>query len=245
MLKKFLSSFFKTDKPKGLFPEPGSTSPRIDDLISEYYELQNNLTIQINRLIPNIKSLQDTPHSFFSFISNRITKCKEISILDIGSENCFLSYQISRIIHHESRIDCVDISTPQEKYNSPNINFQQMDIFEYLQKKKTKHYDYIFLGAILALFSREQRNDLLLQLAENADYLFIREVPRLTNLIDVYCQKDISKYKHWWNFTETELKQEITAHGFTILDIEHEYDIYIFAQSKKADWHDNTLNTHK
>jgi hypothetical protein len=203
----------------------------LNALLAHYYSVLQIANVRINSSVPNCKDRKDFPCSFYAFLSRYIEKNHPVTVLDVGSHNCYLSFMISQVVHKNSRFDCVDVKREKSLYLSSVIKFHETDIFNFMNKTNQASYDYAILGAVLALFE-EDRRVALLTFLRRCKYIFIREVPKITNLIDAYCEKDLIRYKGWNNYTELALKEELRKNGFEILDVEHEYDIYIYAQPR-------------
>jgi hypothetical protein len=207
-------------------------SAPMEELLKHFYSVWEALNVRISQKNPNMKAKTETPFSFANFILATIVKENPISVLDLGSNNCFLSYTISNLVHPGSQFSCIDLETTQPLYVTKNVNFQQIDIFEYINLNKRIQCDYIILGAILALFDSNKQKLLLDFARKSSRFLYIREVPKLTNLVDVYSENDLVKFRGWNNFTEHELRNLLKQNSFEILKLEHEYDIYILAQDR-------------
>jgi hypothetical protein len=195
-----------------------------------HYAIYNALTIRINRLVPHFKQREDFKHSFYHFIINRIDKNNPVKVLDIGSHDCYLAFLLSQEMHKDSHFDCFDVFMQPKLYLNNNINFHEKDFIASIKEGYADSYDYVILGAVISLFDGEQ-TDILFEYLKTCKYLFIREVPRYTNIIDVYCEKDLVDYTGWNSYSERELKERLRRSNFEILAVEHEYDIYIYARS--------------
>ena len=223
-----------------LFPKRKKTEPDLvnmdlnsipmDALFKHYYSVWLALTLRINTQYPNIKAKAETPFSFFNFISNSINKKKPISVIDLGSNNCFLAYNISKITHPDSKFTCIDYTDHQPLYITNNVVFSKIDVFDFININVQKKYDYAILGAMLGLFTKEKQKNILEYVRTNCRYVYIREVPKITNLIDLICEKDLPNYHGWNNLTESELKALLKQNSLIIDEFEHEYDMYLLAR---------------
>lgn len=204
-----------------------------DVLLSHYYSVWHTLHGRINASIPNIKLRKGGIYTFYDFVSKRIDKDRPVRVLDVGAADCYLAFHLSEEMHRDSHFDCIDVGMRPHMYLNRNIAFQQKSIFSIIsEERKATSYDYVFISGTLGLFNKDQRHALLSYL-KHCTYFFIREVPRFTSLVDVYVEEGRSKYIPWDNFTETVLKAELLEHGIAIIEIEHEYDIYVFGKSQE------------
>jgi hypothetical protein len=115
-------------------------------------------------------------------------------------------------------------------YLNQNIHFFEKDFISLIRQGYRKSYDYVILGAVISLF-QEQEKEILFQYLKESKYLFIREVPRYGNIVDVYIETFERIKPPWNNYTETRIKEILKEFRYEILSVEHEYDIYIYAKS--------------
>lgn len=205
----------------------------LEHAISFYYQIQSIVSQRVNLARPHLKIRLDTPFSFFDFILRHVHKDQPLSLIDIGSNDCQLDAQLSEQLHVESTFTCYDISLARNQELPANVSFRQADFVELCVQGLSESYDYAILGAFLGTVDSSSRRLVLEWLAGHCHWLLIREVPRLTNDIDIFCKDRLVQLKGWDNFTETGLKQLISNYGFEIMAIEHEYDIFILAENKK------------
>lgn len=201
-------------------------------LVAQFYALWSELNRRINTEIPNLKARPEIPYSFFAFIEQSIERASPVTVLDLGAHNCSLSAGLARITHQQSRFTCVDIADAQPRAAHPNIEFQQADIFDFIAGQDGRRYDYAILGAVLGLFDAAGRRALLNFVQRTCGRVYVREVPKLTNLVDLYSEHDLVTLRGWDNFTERGLRSVLVGHGFEIERLEHEYDIYVLAGSR-------------
>lgn len=214
----------------GILPSRFDRVPS-DVLLDCYYSVWRTLHGRINASNPNIKLRKGGVYTFYDFVSKRINKDSPMRVLDIGAADCYLAFHLSEEMHRYSHFDCIDVRVRPHMYLNRNITFQQKDILSIISEEPEPSYDYVIISGTLGLFNKDQRHALLGYL-EHCTYFFMREVPRFTSLVDVYVEKDRSKYVPWDNFTETGMKADLLEHGISIVEIEHEYDIYVFGKSQ-------------
>jgi len=214
----------------GILPSRFDRVPS-DVLLDYYYSVRRTLHGRIDASNPNIKLRKGGVYTFYDFVSKRINKDSPVCVLDIGAADCYLAFHLSQEMHRDSHFDCIDIRVRPHMYLNRSITFQQKDIFSIISGERKPSYDYVIISGTLGLFNKDQRHALLSYL-EHCTYFFMREVPRFTSLVDVYVEKDRSKYVPWDNFTETGMKTDLLEHGISIVEIEHEYDIYVFGKSQ-------------
>jgi hypothetical protein len=200
-----------------------------EQLLTQFYALWAELNVRINTEIPNLKARPEIPYSFYSFIAQTIERAAPVSVLDLGAHNCSLSAGLAEIAHPESRFICVDAIDVQPRALHPNVCFRREDIFQFIASDGDRRYDYAILGAVLGLFDTAGRRDLLEFVRRSCRRVYVREVPKLTNLVDLYCERDLVRLRGWDNFTERGLVRLLDEHGFEIERLEHEYDVYVLA----------------
>jgi hypothetical protein len=202
-----------------------------EQLLTQFYAVWAELNVRINTEIPNLKARAEITHSFFTFINQTICRTSPISVLDLGAHNCFLAAALASEVHPGSRFTCVDTIDVQPRASHPNVLFRQADIFQFIDGHSNDRYDYAILGAVLGLFDPAGQRLLLDFVRRTCRRVYVREVPKLTNLVDLYCEHDLARLRGWDNFTERGLVQTLAEHRFEIERLEHEYDIYILART--------------
>jgi hypothetical protein len=153
-------------------------------------------------------------------------------VIDIGAGDCYLDLMLSEDMHEQTQFDCIDIKAPKRLHVNARISFTEKDALSMLPEIPFAGYDYAVLSGFLGLLSDDETSRVL-DAVKECPRVFIRENPKVTNLIDAWntqLPNDYREYPHL--FTEQTLKDTLAAHGFEILAIEHEYDIYVFARGR-------------
>ena len=204
----------------------------LERLLRHHYEVWRNLHDRINHASPNFKLQRGGLYSFYDFVAKHINKRDPVRVVDIGAGDCYLDFMLSEDMHADTRFDCVDIKRPKRLHVTPRISFIEKDALSMLSDIRFEQYDYAVLSGFLGLLSGDQTSRVL-NAVRRCPRLFIRENPKITNLIDAWNTSLPDSYREYPHlFTEQSLKETLAAHGFDILAMEHEYDIYVFASSR-------------
>jgi hypothetical protein len=198
-----------------------------------HYTISDRLHYRINKLVPNIKLRRHGPFSFTDFVLKHIDRTTPVQVLDVGAGDCFLASALSAEMHPDSRFDCYDIERRSHLYLNSQVTFHHQDVLLGLDAIFQKRYDYAIESGFLGLFSDEQK-DIVVDALRSCGRIFIRENPRLSSLIDMFCGERLKKYNEYPNtFTEHSLRALLTRHGFQILALRHEVDVYVVARPKR------------
>ena len=212
---------------------PELESVPLERLLRHYYDVWKHLHDRINEVYPNFKLRRDGVFSFFDFIANHINKGDPVRVIDLGAADCYLASLLSEEMHAETHFDCVDIKRPDDLRLTPQISFIEKDVLSMLQDITFSEYDYAIASGFLGVLS-DQQTSMVLDALTQCPLVFIRENPKMTNLIDAFCGAQLDSYRPWPDsFTEHSLKDALTRHGFNVLAVEHEYDIYILAAGQQ------------
>lgn len=203
----------------------------IEALTKLYYFLQADIQRRIYEIRPHYKQMPETPHSFLSFVRERLMAASPVRVLDLGCHDAYLAARLREGLHPDSRLDCVDQVRQPVVYVSGNVTFHEADILTWIGQDRPV-YDVAILGAVLSLFDEAGRARILDFLARHARTLFIREGPRYGTLIDVHFDAVVDQWRGYRLFSEHGLKAVLADHGFTVRTLEHEYDIYVEACSR-------------
>jgi len=84
----------------------------------------------------------------------------------------------------------------------------------------------------LSLLNNADRDKVMQWCSNQAKDIFIREVPRISSLIDHYAES-LNIARRYDNFTQSSLFAFLEKFGFDILNFEREYDMYIHAVINK------------
>lgn len=206
----------------------------LDRLLHHHEAVWRNLHDRLNAEHPHFKLRRGGVCSFTDFVARHINTRDPVRVLDIASGDCYLDFMLAEQMHAETHFDCIDIKRPRRLYQNARITFAEQDVLSILADIPFTRYDYVVLSGFLGLLPDEQTR-IVLDAASRCPLLFIRENPGITNLIDAWKQLQPTtrrEYPHL--FTEQSLKDTLRAHDFEILALEHEYDIYVFAGSRRT-----------
>lgn len=215
--------------PNGRSQPSDLASVPLEDLLRQYYAVWLQLHERVNRAVPNIKLRRHGVYSFSDFVLEHIDRNRPVRVLDIGAADCFLDLVLSSEMHRDSTFNCVDVSRSEHLRLSPQVTFVQADALAVLGQPQESSYDYGIASGFLGLLNPEQKHTAFHGLRA-CKHLFIRENPKVTNVIDAFCYTNLDSYRPWPNaFSERELKDLLASHDFRVEAIEHEYDIYVYA----------------
>jgi hypothetical protein len=206
----------------------------LERLLQLHYTISDQLHSRINKLVPNIKLRRHAPFSFSDFVLEHIDTTSPVHVLDIGAGDCFLDWTLSEDMHPGSRFDCYDVERRSPLYVNAQMTFYQQDVLSHLYVISRRRYDYAIESGFLGLFADEQK-DTVMDALRGCEAIFVRENPRLSDLIDMYCGDRLTEYNEYpHTFTEQSLRDLLTRHGFEILAFQHEVDIYAVARPKRT-----------
>lgn|GEM_PF-4412492 len=200
----------------------------LNDKILLYYNLKMNIEFHINSLIQNYKLKQEFEFSFSNFILEQLCNYKSdsIKICDLGSGKTILPDLILKTFPNIAQYVCVD--TILSNSNNGKLQYVNSMIQDFIDIHRTYNFDVIILGATLSLLNKNDRDTVIKWCSDIGANIFVREVPRITCLVDHYAemQKIPRQYD---NFTQSELHSLLEKYRYAIVKFEREYDIYIHA----------------
>lgn len=179
---------------------------------NQAYEKISQLAIELNNGIHPKHSIMDYGQFFLDQIS------PEDKILDAGSGTGLISYRLAGKAKYVLGVDNnkKSIEEAQRKYQKPNLRFVVADLNKYQTEEK---FDKIVLSNVLEHI--EHRVELLKNLSKIAETILLR-VPLITrDWLTAYKKSKGFPYKldptHETEYTEDELKKELTEAGWTIV----------------------------
>lgn len=179
--------------------------------------------------IDHYKQRPELPGSFARFIVEQIEPVGPVTVVDFGCHDCFLSSRLAELFEPTSKFLCIDWTRQETIYTSASITFFNTDIIDWLALHDGIPVDFVILGGTLTLLNAEQRLVILDWARRNARSLFVREVPRVRNLIEHYDDHTPFLNRSFALLDVVELKSMLKQSGFSVREIRQSFDIFVHA----------------
>lgn len=203
----------------------------ITELGATIGHLEHEWNQKLYQLFPAYKLRPESPFSFTSFLLRQLPSDIPLSLLDLGSGDCFLAQLLSTRLHPNCEFTCIDSAKLDSNTLPHNVHFQQAEIKNWISENRKHRFDFTIIGGTLSLFSHKERRAILSWVKRHAGAILIREVPRVRNLVEAHAEQAAFLDRSYALLSEAELKDLLRETGFRLVALEHEFDIYAHAAS--------------
>ncbi|MEJ2118299.1 MAG: hypothetical protein P8Y36_10555, partial [Alphaproteobacteria bacterium] len=140
---------------------------------------------------------------------------------------------LSEHLHVGSELIGVDHKKVEKVVVHDRIQFVLSDILDFV-RESTKNVNCVFLSGMLPLFEPAAQKEILAWIMRSADVVFIREVPRVATMIDLFFESELSSWRGYRLLEFDELVSLLNSVGLRIMEHHRCFDMYILADNSRA-----------
>lgn len=198
-------------------------------------QLRYLLVRRIYTTYPHFKFQRGSISNFVDFMVSECDSDLSGVLLDLGAHDGYFAHEvISRL--PSVQFVCVDNIEQPNNYFSDRIAFHNIDILSWLKAcSGSEVFDAVVLSGTLSLFSAEDRKQILAWVRNQGRSLFLREVPRYSDMVDVYVDMKMPALQVYDLFTETTLSALLQSSGFTVVRFLRDTDYFVHALPDRPD----------
>lgn len=202
---------------------------RLPSILLRHKELKSLAIREIYAAWPHFKFREEFGKGFVDFVVAEHGAEKAGVILDLGAHDGYFAHEVSRRLPLVDFI-CVDNIRRDENYFSKRVVFIENDIISWLSENfNQKSCDSVLLSGTLSVFSTEDRIKILSWVRRHQCDLFLREVPRYSDMVDVYLDRVAHEAPVYELFTESSLRELLETTGFSVKKILRDTDYFVHA----------------
>lgn len=225
---------FERFDPRGAISRRIGREFNLEELLELHGSVRTLITQRIYEQIPHFKYKDCYGAGFASFVVSHVSADAESHFLDLGSHDGFLDRAIGSHLAL-AKFTCIDNVVQPAGFYSERMRFIQGDILQWIRNcPESCEYDFVIMSGVLSLFSPAERTEILQWIKEHSAGLFLREVPRYSDMIDVYLDKVVSRRPSYDLFTETSLISLLEENEFDVVKVIRDTDYFVFARPQGA-----------